>query len=54
MTARQPVSDGAGRVSKDEIRVTVAAQLGCPATEITDEANLIQLGLNSIRMMALA
>jgi mycobactin phenyloxazoline synthetase len=48
------MSDGAERVSKDEIRVTVAAQLGCPATEIADDANLIQLGLNSIRIMALA
>ncbi|MFY2858787.1 amino acid adenylation domain-containing protein [Mycobacterium sp. THU-M104] len=48
------MSDGADRVSKDQIRVTVAAQLGCPATEIADDDNLIQLGLNSIRMMALA
>lgn len=48
------MGDGADRVSRDEIRVAVAAQLGCPATDIADEANLIQLGLNSIRMMALA
>ncbi len=48
------MNDGADRVSKDEIRVAVAAHLGCPATEIADDDNLIRLGLNSIRMMALA
>ncbi len=42
------------RVSRDAIRAAVAAQLGCPAADVADDANLIQLGLNSIRMMALA
>ncbi|BBX97156.1 non-ribosomal peptide synthetase [Mycobacterium lacus] len=41
-------------ISKEEIRATVAAQLGCPAADITDHDDLIQLGLNSIRMMALS
>jgi mycobactin phenyloxazoline synthetase len=41
-------------LSRDEIRSTVADQLGCPATEVADHDDLIQLGLNSIRMMALA
>ncbi len=50
----QRTSDGADRVSRDEIRATVAAQLGCPAADIADDDNLIQLGLNSIRMIALA
>lgn len=41
-------------ISKDEIKATIAAQLGCPATDIADHDDLIQLGLNSIRMMSLA
>ncbi|OBF81034.1 non-ribosomal peptide synthetase [Mycobacterium sp. 852002-51163_SCH5372311] len=41
-------------ISRDEVRATVAAQLGCPAAEVADHDDLIQLGLNSIRMMALA
>ena len=41
-------------VSRDEIRAAVAAQLGSPATDIADHDDLIQLGLNSMRMMALA
>jgi mycobactin phenyloxazoline synthetase len=41
-------------ISRDEIRATVADQLGCPATEVADHDDLIRLGLNSIRMMALA
>jgi mycobactin phenyloxazoline synthetase len=40
--------------SKDEIRAAVAAQLGTPAADIADHDDLIQMGLNSIRMMALA
>jgi mycobactin phenyloxazoline synthetase len=42
------------RMSRDEIRATIAAQLGVPVTDITDHGDLIQMGLNSIRMMALA
>src|SRR5262245_34388215 len=41
-------------ISRDEIRTTVAAELGCPAADVADHDDLIQLGLNSIRMMALA
>nr|WP_232021878.1 non-ribosomal peptide synthetase [Mycobacterium basiliense] len=41
-------------ISKDEIRTLIAAQLDCPAPEVGDRDDLIQLGLNSIRMMALA
>lgn len=46
--------DGAEWIGKDEIKAIVAAQLGCPATDIDDRDDLIQLGLNSIRMMTLA
>jgi mycobactin phenyloxazoline synthetase len=42
------------RIGRDEIRATVAAELGCPAGNVADHDDLIQLGLNSIRMMALA
>jgi len=42
------------RISRDEIRATIAAQLGASVTDIADHDDLIQLGLNSIRMMALA
>lgn len=41
-------------ISRDEIRATVASQLDCAAADVDDYADLIQLGLNSIRMMALA
>ncbi|OBK19439.1 non-ribosomal peptide synthetase [Mycobacterium asiaticum] len=41
-------------ISKDEIKATIAAQLGCAASEVADHDDLIQMGLNSIRMMALA
>ncbi len=41
-------------ISKDDLRDTIAAQLGCPASDIADHDDLIQLGLNSIRMMSLA
>ena len=40
--------------SRDEIRAAVAAQLGSAATEIADHDDLIQMGLNSMRMMSLA
>ncbi|OBA79636.1 non-ribosomal peptide synthetase [Mycobacterium sp. 1164966.3] len=42
------------QISRDEVRATVAAQLGCSAAQVADHDDLIQLGLNSIRMMALA
>lgn len=42
------------RIDREEIRDTVAAELGCPAADVADHDDLIQLGLNSIRMMALA
>lgn len=54
MEPLQGLRDGDRRISRDDIRATVAAQLGCPATDVADHDNLIQLGLNSIRMMALA
>jgi mycobactin phenyloxazoline synthetase len=41
-------------ISRDEIRAAVAAQLGSAATEIADADDLIQMGLNSMRMMSLA
>ena len=41
-------------ISRDEIRAAVAAQLGSAATEIADTDDLIQMGLNSMRMMSLA
>ena len=41
-------------ISRDEIRAAVAAQLGSAASEIADTDDLIQMGLNSMRMMALA
>ncbi|OBK18184.1 non-ribosomal peptide synthetase [Mycobacterium asiaticum] len=41
-------------ISKDEIKATIAAHLGCPVTDVADHDDLIQLGLNSIRMMSLA
>ncbi|HET9876762.1 MAG TPA: condensation domain-containing protein, partial [Mycobacterium sp.] len=45
---------GGEPIGRDEIRAAVAAQLDCPATEIGDHDDLIQLGLNSICMMTLA
>lgn len=45
---------GDGQLSKDQIRATVAAEIGCAAVDVADQDDLIQLGLNSIRMMALA
>ena len=41
-------------ISRDEIRAAVAAQLGSAVTEIADTDDLIQMGLNSMRMMSLA
>jgi mycobactin phenyloxazoline synthetase len=43
-----------GPISRDEIRATIAAQLDSPVTDIADHDDLIQMGLNSIRLMALA
>jgi mycobactin phenyloxazoline synthetase len=45
---------GKAWISRDEIRATVAAHLGAPATDIADHDDLIKMGLNSLRMMALA
>ena len=41
-------------ISRDEIRAAVAAQLGSAVTGIADTDDLIQMGLNSMRMMSLA
>lgn len=41
-------------ITRDEIREAIAAHIGCPAADIADDDDLIELGLNSIRMMALA
>ncbi|EUA87671.1 phosphopantetheine attachment site family protein [Mycobacterium ulcerans str. Harvey] len=41
-------------ISRDEIRAAIAAQLDCPAADVADDDDLIQLGLNSIRMMSMA
>ena len=48
------MGDGARAIGRDQIRATVAAELGCLATDLADHDDLIQMGLNSIRMMALA
>lgn len=53
MAPRQSSPNGE-RIHRDDIRATVAAQLECPAADIDDDDDLIQLGLNSLRMMALA
>lgn len=41
-------------ISRDEIRATVAAQLDSPVEAISDDDDLIRMGLNSMRLMALA
>jgi mycobactin phenyloxazoline synthetase len=41
-------------ISRSEIRAAVAAQLGAPATDVADHDDLIRMGLNSMRVMALA
>lgn len=43
-----------GGISRDEIRNTIASQIGCAVADVADHDDLIQLGLNSIRMMAMA
>jgi mycobactin phenyloxazoline synthetase len=50
----RPKDSDEGPISRDEIRATIAAQLDSPITDIADHDDLIQMGLNSIRMMALA
>src|ERR1700761_6460484 len=40
--------------SKSDIRAIIAAELDCPVADVDDHDDLIQMGLNSIRMMALA
>nr|WP_084528318.1 non-ribosomal peptide synthetase [Nocardia crassostreae] len=42
------------RITRDEIRAAIADHLALPTDEITDDADLIQLGLDSIRAMKLA
>lgn len=41
-------------ISRDDIKALVADHLGCAVADLADDENLIQMGLNSIRMMALA
>lgn len=41
-------------LSKDDIRGAVADQLGCAPTALADDDDLIQAGLNSIAIMAMA
>ncbi|WP_019931421.1 non-ribosomal peptide synthetase [Nocardia sp. BMG111209] len=53
MESAQLPGEGDG-IERDEIRAAVAAQLGIEATDIADEDDLIQLGLDSIRTMKLA
>ncbi|RJO78886.1 amino acid adenylation domain-containing protein [Nocardia panacis] len=43
-----------GPIGPEEIRAAIADQLGLGASEIADDADLIQLGLDSIRTMKLA
>jgi mycobactin phenyloxazoline synthetase len=54
MEPQQRADDSVESISRDDIRATVAAHLGCPAADVADDDDLIRLGLNSIRMMALA
>lgn len=54
MESARGLGDGMDWISKGEIRATVADQLGCRTEDVADDDDLIQLGLNSIRMMALA
>ncbi|WP_083889104.1 non-ribosomal peptide synthetase [Nocardia pneumoniae] len=48
------VADAGPVVGRAEIRAAIASQLGIPADSIADDADLIQLGLDSIRTMKLA
>ncbi|MGQ4600247.1 amino acid adenylation domain-containing protein [Nocardia sp. R6R-6] len=63
MESAQRPGDGAGNtgsgaagpvVGRDEIRAAIASQLDIPVATITDDIDLIQLGLDSIRTMKLA
>lgn len=38
----------------DEMRAEIALLIGVPITEVDDDANLMDLGLDSIRAMSLA
>lgn len=40
-------------LTADRIRADVAELLGCDPTEVTDEENLTERGLDSMRMMSL-
>ena len=44
----------AERIDGDDIKAAIAAQLRCASGQIGDDDNLIELGLNSMSMMALA
>ena len=54
MQMPQEPADRRKRISRDEIRATIAAEIGSPVDGIADDDDLIRMGLNSIRMMALA
>ncbi|ADG80887.1 Amino acid adenylation domain protein OS=Tsukamurella paurometabola (strain ATCC 8368 / DSM/ CCUG 35730 / CIP 100753 / JCM 10117 / KCTC 9821 / NBRC 16120/ NCIMB 702349 / NCTC 13040) OX=521096 GN=Tpau_4326 PE=4 SV=1 [Tsukamurella paurometabola] len=47
-------TDSAPAIGLDEVRATIAAALDLPVHEVTPDADLIGLGLDSLRMMALA
>ncbi|MFR9752288.1 amino acid adenylation domain-containing protein [Nocardia sp. 004] len=49
-----PQRDGTARIGKEEIRAAIAGQLGVAEGDIAEHADLIQLGLDSIRTMKLA
>ncbi|MBL1077230.1 amino acid adenylation domain-containing protein [Nocardia sp. 2] len=53
-SARSAGTRAGSLIGPGEIREAIAAQLGIPAAEIADDADLIQLGLDSIRTMKLA
>src|SRR5438309_924966 len=52
--AQRPGDRAGTRIDRAEIRAAIAQQLGVPVESIADGADLIQLGLDSIRTMKLA
>ncbi|WP_421845086.1 amino acid adenylation domain-containing protein [Mycobacterium sp.] len=54
MESVRSASDNEERVSRAEIRATISNQLGCNGTDFDNHDDLIQCGLSSIGMMALA
>lgn len=54
MATQRDANEPEHRIDRDEIRTTVAAEIGSAPDGFADDDNLIQMGLNSIRMMALA